>query len=167
MAYRVRITPGKDIVLPEELDGALKSGCDEAARHGANIYVCGGNGCGKSSVLEYFKCKAKDYFGVDDSEILFMSDFDFVDKIIYGIRNNEIEDFRKTYSNAKLIIIDDIDRFKDKDVTQCEFRHILETNKRIIVSGTNEVDSLPLSEDIICKIKHFTIMQIDNISEET
>lgn len=166
MAYEVKVIPGNNIVLPEDLDENLKAGCDAAAQYGMNIYVCGDPGAGKSSVLGYFKSKAREYFGIDDSKVLFMSDFDFVDAIINGIRNNKIEDFRRKYMEAEMIIIDDIDRLKNKDASQRELVHILETNKLIIISGSEEANYLRLSEEIVSKIRHYTIMQIDNYSEE-
>lgn len=166
MAYKVSIKPGRRLAKVEDLDETLKMGCEDAVKCGSNIYVYGKPGCGKSSVLEYFNLKSQELFGTDESEVLFMTDCDFIETIISGIRNGGLDDFRKKCDEAKLIIIDDIDQLVGKEATQSELRRILELEKYIILSGAYEVDYLPLIDGIRHKIIRYTQMKIEEITDD-
>lgn len=167
MGYKVSVKSGRRLAQIEDLDEALKAGCEEAAKCGTSIYVYGRHGCGKSSVLEYFEFRSHELFGVDESEVLFMTDFDFIETVISGIRKGGIDDFRKRCDDAKLIIIDDIDRFEGKEATLSEFRRVLELDKLIILSGSKEADYLPLSNEIRHKVISYTQMRIDEVSDDS
>lgn len=78
MAYEVKITPGRNKEKKFELDESLKAGCDDAVKYGTRILVYGDPRCGKTSVLKYFISKASDYFGVDESDVLYMDDVEFI-----------------------------------------------------------------------------------------
>ena len=161
MSHTVNIIPGKTMSQIYDLDEDLKKGCEEAVTYGNNIYVFGRHGSGKTSVLKYFYDMAPKFFGVDRSEVLFMKACDFIDKMIFSIRNGEEREFKYEIKSAQVIILDDIDRFANKDATLCEFRDILEMNKKIIISGVDDARSLPLPEMIRNKILGFTNMEID------
>lgn len=166
MAYKVNITPGKKLIDIEDLDETLKEGCQAAARCGTNIYVYGEHGCGKTSVLEYFQAKAPDLFGIDESKVLFLSDLGFVNTIISSIKENSMHLFREKCTQARLIIIDDIERFEGRETTQTELLTLMEmNNKIIIVSGSENPRSLPLNSEIINKVKYYTLMKIDEYDD--
>ncbi len=160
MAYSVNIIPGRETVDIVNIDENLKAGCEEAALTGKNIYVCGDYRSGKTTVLKYFMNKAWDLFGVKESQILFLSNEQFINMVIAGIRSNDMTEFRDKLAEAKMIIIDDIQFLAGKNATQCEFMKVLEMDKVIIVSGVDESERFPLDEVVINKLKSFTVMEI-------
>ena len=77
-----------------------------------------------------------------------------------GIRSNDMTEVRDKLTEAKMIIIDDIQFFAGKNVVQCEFRNVLEMDKVIIVSGVDESERFPLDEFVVNMLKPFTVMEI-------
>ena len=160
MAYKVSIIPGKNIVGPDDLDQNLKNGCDEVTQYGTNIYVCGAHGSGKSSVLEYFKSKSEYYFGIYESDILFMSSYELANEIL-----NELDLFESKVFASKLMIIDDVDYLDVMDLVQDELIKLMETDKTIIFSGSRDVKELKLKKEIVNKIRNYTVMKIEEYDE--
>lgn len=168
MAYEVKITPGRDKEKKFELDEALKAGCDEAAKYGTRILVYGDPRCGKTSVLKYFISKASDYFGVDESDVLYMDDVEFIGMTTPSSRVGSMEDFRKRFLDAKMIVLDDINFCVGKVKAEDELKQIFEMDKIFIVSMMTPQPWMRFSKSVENQLEYFTKMEInksDNINE--
>jgi len=167
MGYKVNVIPRREKEKPIELDEALKVGCDDAAKYGTKIYVHGKPRCGKTTALKYFISKASEYFGVDESEILYMESRVFqngIAEVLHGY--DDIENFRKPFTDAKMIVIDDIEFIKEGFLGEQEFLSILEMDKIIIVSASKAEGWTEVSAKIENETKYFTQMEIDQIDEK-
>lgn len=99
------------------------------------IFIYGPKGSGKTHLLQACAHKFKER----NLNVFFVNAQTFTDHVVEAIRNGGMQDFRKTYRNLDVLIIDDIHIFSKKFATQEEFFHTFNTlhteGKIIIISG--------------------------------
>ena len=162
MSYKVTVTEGKSqIVEPENLDQALKDGCEKALCFESNILVCGRHGSGKTSVLKYFEDILPERMGLAKEDILFLQAYDVIESVISAIQNNSGDALRAKWDSAKAIIVDDIDRLSGKETTQSEFLRLLEKHQMVILSITGSITDIDLIPAIKTKLEGYTSMAIE------
>ena len=99
------------------------------------IFLYGPSGCGKTHLLAatYHQLKKK---GV---RVVYSRAQTYVDHVIHAMRSHLMPDFRKTYRNADVLIIDDVQVFSKKSSCQEEFFHTFnmmhQEGKTIILSS--------------------------------
>lgn len=166
IGYKVDITPGRiSYIDPVQLHDSLKDGCKEASKYHTNIYVYGRHGVGKTSVLKYFGLNSQELFGISEEDVVYMTAADFIDSVIFGIRNNTLPVFRAACERAKLIILDDIDILAEKENSQSELKLLLDSKKKFVFSGSRPVEDLSLADVISSRVSRFTIMRIEECIE--
>ena len=99
------------------------------------IYIFGPSGSGKTHLLTAL---AK-YFIQTNKKALYVSADLFTKHVVFSMRQGYMDQFRKTYRNVDVLIIDDIHLFEKKWATQEEFFHTFNTlhteNKQIILAS--------------------------------
>lgn len=99
------------------------------------IYLYGQSGSGKTHLL---MAVAQKLCRVGYKAVYARSEL-FTEHVVKAIRSGEMAHFRKTYRNADVLIIDDVQVFGKKNATQEEFFHTFNTlhteGKQIILSS--------------------------------
>ena len=99
------------------------------------IYLYGPSGCGKTHLL------AATYHALIEKgvKVVYSRSQTFIDHVIHAMRSALMTPFRKTYRNADVLILDDIQLFSKKRACQEEFFHTFNTlhqeGKQIILSA--------------------------------
>jgi chromosomal replication initiator protein len=106
------------------------------------LFIYGGVGLGKTHLLNAIGLKIKDRF--PESRILYMSAEQFMNELIFCIRFEKMDKFRKKYRDGcDVLLIDDVQFMIGKERTQEEFFHtfnsLYEDQRQIVVTS----DKLP------------------------
>jgi len=113
------------------------------------FFVYGGVGLGKTHLLQAIGNKINEKFS--KKKIKYISSERFISGIINAIRNQTIEDFKNTYREFDVLIIDDIQFLAGKEKTQEEFFHLFnvlyEANKQIVISSDRPPKSISALEE--------------------
>lgn len=113
------------------------------------FFVYGGVGLGKTHLLQAIGNSVNEAF--ERKKIQYISSERFISGIVSAIRNQTIEQFKSTYKNFDILIIDDIQFLAGKEKCQEEFFHLFnilyENNKQIIISSDRPPKSISSLEE--------------------
>ncbi|MBU3964197.1 chromosomal replication initiator protein DnaA [Patescibacteria group bacterium] len=113
------------------------------------FFVYGGVGLGKTHLLQAIGNKV--YGQSAKKKIKYVSSERFISGIINSIRNQTIDEFKNTYRDFDMLIIDDIQFLAGKEKTQEEFFHLFnilyESNKQIIISSDRPPKAISALEE--------------------
>jgi len=116
------------------------------------FFIYGGVGLGKTHLLQAIGNKVNEKFS--KKKIKYTSAERFVSGIVSSIRNQTIEQFKNSYRDFDVLIIDDIQFLSGKEKTQEEFFHLFNTlyedNKQIIISSDRPPKSISALEERLC-----------------
>lgn len=136
------------------------------------IYIYGELGNGKTHLLRAIANSISSQNS--NVNVLYKSSETFVCEVIEAIRKDydAVAEFRKRYSKADILLIDDIQFIEGKESTQQEFRNIFKTlcddNKQIILSSTRPPKALKdLTDGLVSRLASGIIVHIDAPDYET
>ncbi|MCX6738227.1 MAG: chromosomal replication initiator protein DnaA [Candidatus Parcubacteria bacterium] len=113
------------------------------------FFVYGGVGLGKTHLLQAIGNKVGEQFS--KKKIRYVSSERFISGVISAIKNQTIDEFKNTYRNFDMLIIDDIQFLAGKEKTQEEFFHLFnvlyEANKQIIISSDRPPKAISALEE--------------------
>jgi chromosomal replication initiator protein len=113
------------------------------------FFVYGGVGLGKTHLLQAVGNIINETF--KKKRVRYIASERFVSGIVSAIRNQTIEQFKNTYRDFDVLIIDDIQFLAGKEKSQEEFFHLFnilyESNKQIIISSDRPPKSISSIEE--------------------
>jgi len=116
------------------------------------LFIYGGVGLGKTHLLQATGNEMlKQHPGM---QIVYISSENFINEIVYAIKNFKTKEFKRKYRSVDCFIIDDVQFFANKETSQLEFFHtfndLYDNNKQIIVSSDRPPKELNGLQDRIC-----------------
>lgn len=131
------------------------------------LFIYGGVGLGKTHLLHALGNRAKS-FGY---KVLYRQANDFSEEIIKSLKEGKTEEFRSTYWDLDILLIDDVQFLSGKKRTQIElfriFEEIQAREKQIVfVSDRHPKDIKDVSERLISRFASGLILEI-GLDEET
>lgn len=120
------------------------------------LFIFGGPGLGKTHLLNAIGNKVLE--DNPNARIKYLSSETFINDFLEHLRLNDMDNFKKTYRNLDLLLIDDIQSLRNKASTQEEFFHTFnalhENSKQIVLTSDRNPDYLDnLEERLVTRFK--------------
>lgn len=120
------------------------------------LFIFGGPGLGKTHLLNAIGNKVLE--DKPRAQIKYVSSETFINEFLEHLRLGNMENFKKTYRNLDLLLIDDIQSLRNKASTQEEFFHTFnalhENSKQIVLTSDRNPDYLDnLEERLVTRFK--------------
>jgi len=113
------------------------------------LFIYGGVGLGKTHLMQaigHYILKKK-----PDAKICYITSERFISEVIESIEKGKIQQFRDTYRNLDVLLVDDIQFLAESESTQEEFFHtfniLYQQNKQIVLTSDRPPKMLSTLED--------------------
>jgi chromosomal replication initiator protein len=108
------------------------------------LFVYGGVGLGKTHLLQAI---GNYLYKIKKKSVIYFQANKLIEEIINAVKNNTIEDFKRTFKDIEVLILDDVQFLSGKEKTQEEFFFIFnflyEKNRQIILSSDRPPKIIP------------------------
>lgn len=127
--------------------------CQAVAKHPGGkynpLFIYGDVGLGKTHLLQ---ATGNEILRNDPEKLVaYVTSETFTNEVVEAIKKQKMDQFRKTYRQVDVLIIDDIQFFASKDRTQEEFFHTFNTlheaGKQVIISSDRPPKELKVIEE--------------------
>ncbi|MEP7162216.1 MAG: chromosomal replication initiator protein DnaA [Candidatus Moraniibacteriota bacterium] len=134
------------------------------------LFIYGGVGLGKTHLLQGLGNEIMRQHS--DKRVKYITSERFTTELVDSIKNQTIDQFKRTYEEIDLLIIDDIQFLSGREKTQNEFFHIFnalyQLNKQIVISSDRPPKAIPtLEERLRSRFEGGMIADISKPSLET
>ncbi len=134
------------------------------------LFIYGGVGLGKTHLMQSIAHYIIDHN--PNMKVQYTTSEKFTNELIKSIRNNTTEEFRSTYRNVDVLLIDDVQFIINKERTQEEFfntfNSLREANKQIIISSDRPPKEMKtLEERLRSRFESGLIVDISSPDYET
>lgn len=134
------------------------------------LFVYGGVGLGKTHLLQAIGHKMVEMN--PNSKVLYVTSERFTNEFIHAVRGGRGREFKDTYRNVDLLMIDDIQFITGKEGTQEEFHNTFnalhQANKQIIMSSDRPPKAIPgIEQRLVSRFEWGMIVDISTPDLET
>lgn len=131
------------------------------------IYIHGSCGTGKTHLL----MAAAKILKAKGLNVIYVRGETFTDHVVTAIRAGEMSQFRQTYRNSDVLMIDDVDIFSRKTATQEELFHTFNAlhlaGKQILLTANTPPGELKLIEPrLISRFEWGVVLPLDQLKRE-
>lgn len=131
------------------------------------IYIHGSCGTGKTHLL----MAAAKILKEKGLNVIYVRGETFTDHVVTAIRAGEMSQFRQTYRNSDVLMIDDVDIFSRKTATQEELFHTFNAlhlaGKQILLTANTPPGELQLIEPrLISRFEWGVVLPLDQLKRE-
>jgi chromosomal replication initiator protein len=113
------------------------------------LFLYGEVGLGKTHLMHAIGNEIQK--SIPNCKLVYISSENFTNDFVKSIQSGNIDDFKKKYREADILLVDDIQFMKGQERTQEEFFHtfnaLYQKNKQIVISSDRPPKSLPAIED--------------------
>jgi chromosomal replication initiator protein len=149
---------------------AAKSVAKNPGKNYNPLFIYGGVGLGKTHLMQ----SIGNYliFNSANKKILYINSEKFTNDFVRAIKNSQIDNFKKLYRQADLLLVDDIQFMAGKEQTQEEFFHtfneLYQNEKQIVLSSDRPPKAIPaLEQRLISRFEWGMIADIGSPDLET
>ncbi len=125
---------------------ACRAVSDKLGRSYNPLFIYGGVGLGKTHLIQAIGHSAARL----GKKILYVTSEKFTNEYIQAVKNGKAKEFKDTYRNVDVLLIDDIQFIAGKEGTQEEFfhtfNHLHQGNKQIILTSDRPPKAIPALE---------------------
>ena len=129
------------------------------------IFLYGPNGSGKTHLLSATATELSKH----GKKIFFVTAQTFTEHVVQAFRLGLLHDFRNTYRNTEVLIVDGVDLLAGKNATQEEFFHTFNSlhnlNRQIIISSTSSPSNLNIEQRLISRFEWGITLPLDTINQ--
>jgi chromosomal replication initiator protein len=134
------------------------------------LFIHGGVGLGKTHLLQAICLKIKQYH--PGMVMHYVSCDGFMTQFMNAVQSGRMVEFRHTFRDVDLLVIDDIHFLAKRDRTQEEFFHtfnaLYQSNKQIIMSSDAPPEEIPdLEERMVSRFLWGLVVKVDKPGFET
>ncbi len=128
---------------------AAKAVADEPGSKINPLFIYGGSGLGKTHLLFAIGNYVNEHH--PELNTIYVTTYKFLNDYTNALQNHSIKQFKEVYSNADILIIDDIQEIINKTATQEQFFNIFnelyQNGKQIVISSDKQPQELKPLED--------------------
>jgi chromosomal replication initiator protein len=134
------------------------------------LFVYGGVGLGKTHLLQAIGHKMCELS--NRTRVLYVTCEKFTNEFIHAVRNGRGKEFKDTYRNVDLLLIDDIQFITGKESTQEEFFHTFnalhQANKQIVLGSDRPPKAIQgIEQRIVSRLEWGMLVDISSPDLET
>ena len=134
------------------------------------LFIHGGVGLGKTHLLQAICLKIKEQ--QPDITMHYVSCDGFMTQFMNAVQSGRMVEFRHTFRDVDLLVIDDIHFLAKRDRTQEEFFHtfnaLYQANKQIVLSSDAPPEEIPdLEERLVSRFLWGLVVKVDKPGFET
>ncbi|MEX3017502.1 chromosomal replication initiator protein DnaA [Gymnodinialimonas hymeniacidonis] len=127
------------------------------------LFLYGGVGLGKTHLMHAIAWDLQERF--PDAQVLYLSAEQFMHLFVRALREQNTFDFKETFRNVDVLMVDDVQFIAGKTSTQQEFFHtfnaLVEMGKQIVISGDRApVDMEELDSRIASRLQSGLVVDI-------
>ena len=129
------------------------------------LYIYGSTRTGKTHILYAIEQYINEH--KPEVNVVRVSSVDYVEEVIDAIKTRKMNELRKKYRSADVLLVDDIDFLANKELSMEEFHHLFNTlyegGKQIVITGNaspRELMKEGLSEKLVSRLEWGKIVEI-------
>ncbi len=134
------------------------------------LFIHGQCGLGKTHLLQGLACRFQEVH--PHAVVRYLTAEEFTNEYVMAVKNNRLDEFRKTYRGVDLLCLDDAHFLSNKEKTQTELLHTFDAidlgGARIVLASDDHPREIKkLSEQLVSRFLAGAVVRLDPPDPET